>query len=1107
MLTPATPADNTSRKTSIIVGVIPEGAHGSLEIPDLLSNVALPLHMRLNDPNRALVRARACKIISPTGEKLSDYAAGNSFHFEEHHVATTSELFGLIEYCAREDRVVVMGELTDPWRSNQGGKFSRRSTGSGGTIAKQPSRLLTIDLDGATIPGFDPENPLEGIDAYVMPALGEPFTRCGYVCQLTTGQRREVGSPARVRLWMLTKDPMSFDGRTRLLKQLALIDEGLKVDKSSCNIVQLNYTSPPIVIPELTMATLYDPLGHRVPDIFARRLHLKAGDLLEVEEPAIEAEWRTESGERGSVALYAPGSELEALETDGDEIHDKVRACTLNLARNQGNVLTADEVANLVIGRLMSLSEPGQPLEHRRSRIVGSELRLEVRNAYMGAVKKASLRSVGLHTDNGKGIPLPEAEKLLSERFCEAVADQGNRIHVIKATCGLGKTRTALQEIKKTDGVCYLFVPNHDKAAEVVIDAKAMDIPTMHIRGKSRLGEDGLPLCMKVDAIAAHPGSKQHRHVESGMVCTGVKIEKIVDPSWGSTKTEYRKVDCPYFLECGYNRQFLVDAKLYVFAHASMMHAMNQNLPKPVMSIIDEDPCTTLRQEEEFAPGDLFDWDDVSTAEVVGAMAEAVTAGRDLMAAFLVAVEARAEWLGEDFTEVGNDLIKRIRARAKGYMRRKMGGITPDMDAKETFKTIGKRPVSAPWVSIVEVIDRCWSAGATTSPEIRLENNTTTSRQKVTVRRMVAPKCTLGQKVILLDATPHEVGLRHLFGGFKMHEFEVQENCFEVQVLNPSFSDDSISRILEGDKGRFNDLMSFTRMVGKEDGAGVVTRKKFAESLPLGAGGYDIPVMTFGALRGQNALESRSVLLSLGRLLVPAEAAEGDAAAIYPDIQLVDGGKDYYRTSAKYLVRTGTGKLREVVRDGVEMRHPDARVEFEKSHRLLGEYKQAKGRLRAVRADQKKLMLNLCNVSTGEPVDMLVDNMSDLIGLPRMASIMERQMGCLVLRPKYLHDTFPEYFETYESAKQFVADVREWWNADDRRFFLMVHEQPEDITAGTTWRKGYRKGATKSEGTILRIRFWDEVRHDPDLGHEEVTRVKDFVLPTPGADMTHADTY
>lgn len=1108
----ATEENHSLASTSVIVGVMPKGSFGSVSIPEQLQGVPIPDKMVAHKSDHISVKGRTCKVITPSGEK-SAYASPTYWRFEEHFVSSVTELHDLVGACSRPDRVILMGELVDPWRSNQKGKFRRRGTENEGTVAKQPSRLFVIDIDGADIPGFDPLNPLPSVDAHVMAKLGDGFTSCGYVCQLTTGQRPEVGSPANLRLWFYMKRPMSFDGRIQLLKQLILIDSGLKIDPSSCKIVQLNYTSPPIVVPELTMETLFDPTAFQMPDILPQRLFLKDGPALDVKEPVIETESVTRSGDRETMDVYLVGDELNALESEGDAIHDKIRVCTFNLARNQGNSLTADEVATMILERLMELSEPGQPYAHRRSRIAArsgwfnQELFGEVRNAYMGALKKHSLRSVGLHIEQSKGVALQVAEKLLTERFCEAVADNENPIHVIKATCGLGKTRTALQAIKNTEGICYLFAPDHKKAAEAVVDARAMGISTAHIKGRTRFDDDGVPLCKKNEALAFHLGDKQYRHLDSGMTCRGMKIEQVTDPVWGSMKNEYTQVECPHFNECGYNRQFHVDAKLYVFTHANLLHPQRETLPKPALSVIDEDPCGTLRTEDAFDPRDLFDWHDMQTAPCIEVLAKAIIKGQDLMVAFRGYVQEYAEYLGRDEGEVARDLVQRIRQKARTHMRIRMGAVTPDMDAAQTIAKVGKSPVSAPWMSIVEVLDRGLQDGATSKREVRFEVVGRKQSEKVTVRRMRPPKCSLGKKVILLDATPHEVGLRHIFGGYKMHEFEVQENCFEVQVLKPTNSDSSMRQAIEQRETPFNDLMAFTRMIGKEDGAGVVTKKAFAEAMPLGAGGYDMPVMTFGALRGQNMLESRSVLLSLGRLLVPAEGAEGDAAAIYPDIDLQDGGRPYYLASAKHLVRNGAGKVREVVIDAVEHRHPDPRVDFEKSHRLLSEYKQAKGRLRSARAGQKKLVLNMSDVPTGEPVDMLVENLTDLIGPERMASIMERQMGCLPLRPKYLFETFPEYFDTLKAAQRFVEEVMKWWEKGDRRFFLMIHEQPDDVTAQTTWRQGYRKGSPKSEGAILRIRFWEEVRRDPDLGHETPTRVRDFMLPPPGTVHEYADTY
>lgn len=1051
------------------------------------------------------VKARACKVISPDGVKLSEYASPYLWRFEERVVDDLAGLFGLIKECAVSDSAIVIGTLSGDWHKDPSKTYRRLSAENGGIIAKVPNRLLTIDLDGPIIPGFDPLDPVPSIDAYVMPRLGAEFKECGYIAQLTTGQRPAPESPARVRLWFLMDRPMSFEGRMRFVRQLKLFSPELCIDHSSVNVCQVNYTSPPFVVPELNEQTMYDPAAHALPDILPARLFLSDGPMLDVEEPVVEVYSVDSSGGGEGFVLHDVGSELKAIESEGLEVHDKILAATFSLARNRRG-MPAEDVVELIYGRLVELSEPGQPLHSRADRIRAKLTKIEIREAYESAVRKASLRSLGLRFDSAEGVTLAAAEEMLTRALNAAIADKEQRVHLIKSTCGLGKTRSMLETIKRTNGVTHFFAPDHKKASEVTADARAMGIRTAHIKGRTKEDADGTPLCAKVESLNLHQGSTMHRHIDTSMTCKGVHfvdVPVIGDP-WVASKREAVHVKCPHYDVCGYNRQFHQDAELYVFTHANLAHSMNENLPRPVLTVIDEDPCGALRKEEKFTLEDMRDWGDYNTSACVEFLCNGIEKGNDLLNAFLQFTQNLAERLGQDEVETANALIRRMRSKAWSYFRRTAGDISPEMDGVTTLAKVTKRPVAAPWISLLDVIEKAYRAGATSTPEVRFERKK--GCDLVTVRRMLSPKCDLGEKTVLLDATPHDVGLKHIFGGFKMHEFEVEENIFEVQALTPTFANQTLRDMVKEGSGTLEDLMAFTRMVSLEGNAGLVTCKEFAPDFPTKAGRYEVPFMTFGALRGQNCMESKSVLVSVGRLLVPAEAAEGDAAAIYTDIDLSDGSQDYYRAPAKYTVRVGKGVFRDVVKDGIYLRHPDPRVEYEKEQRLLNEYKQAKGRLRGVRASERKLIINCSNIPTGDPVDMLVEKLSDLIGPARMARIMECHMGSLPLRPKYLLEKFPEHFETYESAKQFVADVREWFESADRRFFLRIHEHPDDVTAATSWRAGSR-GRSKEPGEVIRIRFWREVRRDPDLGDETPSRVKEFMLPYEGCDQRFVDTY
>lgn len=1100
--------------TAVTIIRLPQNTLGRLELPPGLAIKDAPKNMLLSPEeksklaafgksgeNLVIVKGRLCKTLSPTGEKLAEYAAGAQFRFEHHDAENQADLYELLQKVARPDSAVVIGELNDEWRDNPLATYSRKGEMSGGVLLNKPSRLLVIDLDGADIPNFNPLDPVEAISEQVMPKLGAEFASAGYIAQLSTGQKLHRGAPARVRLWMLTEQPLSFAGRVNLVKKLAKDAPSLKIDPTSVDTVRINYTSPPVIIPELTFETLRDPFQNAQKDLLPRRWFIVEGDPCKVTEPPVEVRGVSLHGSDKPVRLYEPGSEMRALDAFGDSIHDKILAVTFNLARYQRHSLKTDDVVQMVLEGLIERAGEGQPLFARRDRLKNPAIKAEIASAYESAVDKLSLRTGALVDDISAGRSLAETETLLKTALTSALEDTSHPVHLIKSSCGLGKTRSTLEMIKASGEVCYLFAPDHTKGAEIVTDARAMGISTVHIKGRNGTDEQGEPLCMKSDSLALHGGSNEHMFIGSRFTCKGTRYEKDANGNG-----EVIKVFCPHHHECGYNRQYRGnEAQLYVFAHANLRHGIvtgKNGLPTPGFSVIDEDPSSSLARFDKFTIPALRRWSNHSTRGFILNLANALEQGEDLMQAFY-----KLEPYWEHDSSMVEWLFKTVGNHAWFQFNDDVGGITADMSKDETFRHISKTPISAPWLVLLKILKDGVSIGRSSAPEVRLEHNKTTGEAAVTVRQMMTPLAPLGKKVILLDATPNEVSLKAVFGGYQMHEFEVRENIFEVQVIGNSYSKDAMSRWTEKDhKDRFNDMMAFVRMVSGNDNAGVVTYKMLADKLPLAVEGYKLPLMTFGALRGQNALESRDVLAIIGRLLIPTEVAEGDAAAVYEEISLKDEPQDYIETPVKHLVRVGGNKCREYLPQYKTRRHPDPRAEYMREHRLISEYKQAKGRLRGVRAVDKKLVLNFSSEPTGEPIDMLAEDLNALIGESRLMELMEQMMGCLPMRPKFLHQAFPTYFSTLKAAKRFVEKVRNWWESGDRRFFYMVHEQPEDLTAGTTWRAGSRN-RTKEPGQVLVIRRWAEVRRDPDLGLETSSRVRDFVIPPPGCDESLIDTF
>ena len=1141
--------------TTITVAHVREGEQISTELPDGLNIKDAPLEM-LDQKNPGCVRvaARVGKVFTPDLVKLSDYGAPYRYSFTRHEVETLPELAELLQFCSRHDRVIVMGDLNSYWEDDPKGSHRRLGENSSslnpgefGVITMRPSRLLTIDLDGPSLPGYNPLDPIPALNEFVLPLLGDAFTRAGYVAQVTSSQKLDPNATARLRLWYLMKEPLSPEGRSRLLRQLKTQNPKLKIDPSSCNTAQLNYTSPPIIVPALTFDVLRNPLQNAQNDVLPRRWFMVEGEPLDVAEPVVEVRSINDPSGEGATRLFEPGSELLALEMPGDDIHPKILTATFNLARHYRSRISTEDVVEMVHNRLIELTADGEQYSNRKERITGKTIRTEIASAYESALNKVMLRVGPLTEEVTSWRSLEETAQLLNATLNAAITDKSHRVHVIKATCGLGKTHSTLEMIRDSGEICYLFTPDHTKAAEVVRDAKNMGISTVHIKGKAEKDEEQTPLCAKFKTIELHSGEEGYRYINSAMVCKGKRVEeKPTANEYATPERVISDVSCPYYTTCGYNRQFTQKAQLYVFAHASLMHSppigtkLNVGLPRPAFSVIDENPSGTLVKTETFPMASLRKWNQIGTRHIIRRLCDALEDGKDLLQTFRAIVAERAADYETDEGEMAEILLNRLARAAWVDFRKEAGNIHAGMTAEETLLAVSKTKVAAPWLGLLGVIKKA-EASCESLQSVRFSRNKA-GEEFVSYDRIEEMNCPLGKKVLVLDATPSEIELKALFWDFQLHEFEVRENTFEVQVLGPTFSKTRLTKWAEDNskEERFTDLTAFTRMVSGLDNAGVVTFKGVKEHLPLaepslveaygitpeeaekiekaeeerlagmsdkakelaetlGKGRkYSLPVMTFKALLGQNAFEKKEVLLIAGRIMIPAHAAERKAGILLNDPKLGRDVREYGETKAKHFVRVGNGKIREIENPIPVRTHPNPGVDSVREHNDRSEYIQAKGRLRGVRAEKPKLIINCSESPTGSPVDRLYQSLTDLIGPRRLVTLMELHGGYLPLRAGYLRETFPKVFPSLKAAQRFVEDVLEWWEYSECRFFRMVLEQERDLSCLTPWRKGSRKDRPKTEGDIICIRQWAEVRKDPDLAFEEQTRNRHSVYPTLG---------
>ncbi|MBU3656895.1 MAG: hypothetical protein FGM35_02515 [Rhodocyclaceae bacterium] len=1118
--------------TTITVAQLPPNARAYIECPSSLDIKDAPADMRTSG-SKIKVAPRLCKLISPKGEKLSQYASGREFVFSRHEVETLPKLYELLQVCSRHDRVIVMGVATGEWLEHPKAAYRRLSIGKHGlwkhedgrdvpcVIDMPPSRLLTIDIDGCKenqpLPDFDPLNPIPAINAHVLPLLGEAFTDCGYIANLTAGTTLDPEQFPRIRLWFLMKNELSEQGRKNLLINLAATTPDLAIDPSSVKAAQVNYTASPIVVPELTFDTLRDPLAYAQEDILPRRWFMVEGNPLDVAEPHVVERGVSSSGNQ-DFNLYAVNEELNALETPGDEIHSKILTCTYNLARNHGTGLSTENAVAMIKRRLVELSQPGEPLHSRADRINGADLEHEITSAYTGALDMSGcLRPLHVIDDEDEGsTTLSEAAMLLKDTLKDALSNRSHKVHVIKSSCGLGKTRTMLETIKEDGGVCHFYVPDHNKAAELVRDARAAGIETVHIKGKTGLDDDDNPLCMKREALLEHPGSEEFQHIGGVMVCKNWRSGGFNASSFDEEDGKGGESYCPHYNECGYNAQFKQQAQLYVFAHANLTHTSKLGLKRPDFVVIDEDPIPALTKTRRYRLETLKRWRFISTRRVINRLCRALFEGKDLLQAFYECAEEyrkehgldgeqgpeigldgelyESEDEAMDLDEVAEMLLNRLRGQAYAALREDAGNLDPSMTPEETLRRVSKERISAPWVDLFDLLQKALQNDESTLPGVyKLHDGS------ILVGSIKAPTAPMGKKVILLDATPNVIALRSIYGDrFRLVGFSVKENLFEIQIAARGFGKTAMVKKVEGETAghdnRVNDIHAFVRMVSQRDNGAVISYKNVVSQAPLRFGSYELTALHYGALRGQNVMEGKTVLALVGRVLIGSDAAEQGASIVFDDTLISEEETRYVSADAFHKVREGEGKARLTLQKNGKQVHPDARVDAFKDQKMLAEYEQSRGRLRAVRAEETKLLLNFNSFPTGQTVDRLYWKPDQLLGPWRLCELLERHNFYLPLRPSYLAKTFPDVFKTYASAKLFVADVRDWMRGECL-FFRLVYEQDYCETTTAPWRQGSR-GRVKDPGELLCIRTWEEVRNDPDretpcptapLGWEETT--------------------
>jgi hypothetical protein len=166
-----------------------------------------------------------------------------------------------------------------------------------------------------------------------------------------------------------------------------------------------------------------------------------------------------------------------------------------------------------------------------------------------------------------------------------------------------------------------------------------------------------------------------------------------------------------------------------------------------------------------------------------------------------------------------------------------------------------------------------------------------------------------------------------------------------------------------------------------------LTGEKEGERLPVSARFAEFNIAHFGNIRGTDEFKGHEVVIILGRDQPSVRAAERRAMAIWYDtkksIQCLEAGHMQYPYRERHYTTRDEGRPHVRVRV-----HPDPRVQAVVEQVREAEMVQAIDRLRLIHSPRKKIVVILCNIPLGIPVDELV-TWRELVGDGRLAQALE----------------------------------------------------------------------------------------------------------------------
>jgi hypothetical protein len=915
---------------------------------------------------------RVAKTVDIRGNEISSYDSLYKYHFVERGFNGAEGLYDMLRNLSESrDCVMLNGAMTDYAKESSGPV--RRISASHHDDA-QPS----IEDCARRLVAVDLDNAKPAGWDIRRPLVGAKaimqdmgFADVSFVLQLTSTQRPD-GSNCRMRIYFLLADPIYSSRRVYMLKRLKAMHPHLGLDSST------GLMSQPIYIGNPYIEDGEDFIDRRIIFCPGKRDYADMPELpdapaAQVNNAYPESDWPD------------AGKELSII-TSSDDRHGQIFRAAKVLAKRQLGI-GGDVAGRMISNHIANVPEIGIRGQKRLADVADEGMRA-YKHHHEAAKKIARARLITMADVTPVDDLLGRDDAVLALEGAIAAAMRAKHTG-IKGGMGLGKTTKAVayavQHEKRTD----IYVPDHAIAAEVVAMADSIGGAgtAMVIRGREQVDQIGNPLCEKTALINAFKGN----HLPSP---SASQICQRRDES-GDV------LQCEKFYSCKYVDQFMPkDEPLIVIRPhdylrtepSGLENELEEIIGKPELVLVDEGFLPSAVDEHTW-PIDLARRSSSAADEIIDAL---------LGLGAMPPLDAISFYYDSAVREL--DHYQTVRPEQ------------PLMAQIAYSKKLSPLPFIAH-----KILKEAYEAHGDLQQLGNVWVEDTPKQGRVVHYRKISNFARIrrgGQRTIFLDGTMITRAMQSLFPKIKIHNIPVKRNARFIQVYTHSFS------ITQMKQYKFMpDINGLAQLAD----AGVVCNRDMKLHFP------GRPALHFNKLRGQNALKDCPVGIVMGRIQIPAYAAEGMARGIYTRQAIRSG--EYLFEPQGY---PGTDKG---VKTAVHI-DPDAN-DFMADKRE-GELLQGIDRFRLIHNVDKKTVFIFTN-QPSVPFSELM-TLEQVLGPRGAMQYLSAHDGRLPLSGSWLVEQ--GYSKNQNTAKQWAHSVRKWAGSCE---WVTIEDDPDRRGSMLIW--------------------------------------------------------